>query len=221
MFLSLKLILKGTEMGKKLIKHYVITALIVFLSTTLSATELKLDGSIGYKFHDDKVTIFADKIMNKSIGGKSGTIKLAVYATDSFYDAGGLYGYILGEHTFDRELYGEYNFLNVQKTVDYKEPPIGKYYITIALLEFDGKDFKITDFASFKEPVLFGLAEDVKKQKDLEKEKDQQLAEKNKENELEEKKKKADEYKFSEDLRTQTLLTVLILGGLRHMVNVP
>ncbi|MCP3924355.1 MAG: hypothetical protein GY714_17405 [Desulfobacterales bacterium] len=208
-------------MGKKFIKQFIIISTILFIGISSNATELKFGGSIGYNFFKDKVTIFADKIMNKGKSGKSGSIKVAIYATESLYESGGLYGYLMGEHTFDNQLYGDYHFTDVQQTVDYIEPPVGKYYITVALMEYDGEDYRIKDFQSFKDPVVFGIDAEMKKELELQREKQQSLAEKNKEKELEEKKKKETEYKFQDDLRTQTLLTVLILGGLRHMINVP
>lgn len=202
-------------------KKIIVLTITLFVSLSINASELKFDGSIGYRFDNDKVTIFADKIMNKTIGGKSGSIKVAIYATDNLYKSGGLYGYVLGEHTFDKQLYGEYQLLDIQQTMDYVEPPIGKYYITVALLEYDGNEYRVTDFESFKNPVTFGLHADMQKEIEDQKKKELELAKKNEEKMIEEKKKKEEEYKFKDDLRTQTLLTVLILGGLRHMLTVP
>jgi hypothetical protein len=208
-------------MRKTLFKNFIVFSLTLFVCISINAAELKFEGSIGYKFDNDKVTIFAGKIMNKAKGGKSGSIKVALYATDSLYQAGGLYGYVLGEHTFDKQLYGEYQLLDIQQSMEYIEPPVGKYYITVALLEYDGNEYKLTDFESFKNPVTFGLHAEMQKLIEEQKKKELELAQKNEEKKIEEKKKKELEYSFKDDLTTQTLLTVMILGGLRHILSVP
>ena len=69
--------------------------LILFCSIELSAQSLS--GSWGYEIDGKEITLYGDKISNHNNGGRSGTLKVAVYATNYPYNGGAINGYKLYE----------------------------------------------------------------------------------------------------------------------------
>tara|TARA_B100000767_G_C19486994_1_gene418586 strand:+ start:160 stop:570 length:411 start_codon:yes stop_codon:yes gene_type:complete len=119
--------------------------LILFFSIGLSAQSLS--GNWGYRINGDQITIYGDKIINKNNGGKSGTLKLAIYATRNPYNGGSISGYKLHEYRLD-PLKAGYERSNISNTGWNSAPPGGRYAITIVLLEYDNGGYGIVDYVS-------------------------------------------------------------------------
>ena len=92
--------------------------------------------------------------ISHSRNGKTGTLRLSIWATRQPYKGGGINGWILGyarkEALREGMIYPSSNHV-----VDYQAPPPGNYYVTIALQEYDGRDYKIMDYHTFDGTFTF------------------------------------------------------------------
>ncbi len=125
-------------------KHLLWIFLILIFSTKIDAQNL--DGYWGYRINGKKITLYGDKIENLNSGGSSGTLKVALYASDYPYNGGTLNGYKLYEITLD-PLSGGYYYDDISKTGYCSYPPSGSYYMTIVLLEYN-YNYEIIDYIS-------------------------------------------------------------------------
>ena len=85
-------------------------------------------------------------ISNHNYGGSSGTLKVALYATNYPYNGGTINGYKLYETQLD-PLDAGYSYNDISNTGYCSHPPSGSYYLTILLLEYD-YNYKIVDYIS-------------------------------------------------------------------------
>ena len=125
--------------------------LILFCSIELSAQSLS--GSWGYKIDDKQITLYGDKISNHNNGGRSGTLKVAIWATNYPYNGGTINGYKLYEYKLDPLDAGRY-YYDVSNTGWCTHPPSGGYYLTILLLEYN-HDYEIVDYISMNDYTRF------------------------------------------------------------------
>ncbi len=86
--------------------------------------------------------------------GSTGTLKLALWATDAPYRGGGIKGYQLGFVT-KAALKPGYSYSAVKNLAPYKKPPSGRYYLSLVLSEFSGGDYKIVDYLPSSTPATF------------------------------------------------------------------
>ena len=86
--------------------------------------------------------------------GSTGTLKLAVWATDAPYRGGGIEGYQLGFVT-KTALKPGYSYSAVKNRAKFKRPPSGTYYITLVLSEFSGSDYRIVDYLGASKTMSF------------------------------------------------------------------
>ena len=124
----------------------------ILLNTQLSSQNLS--GSWGYEIDGNQITVYGDKIQNQNNGGRSGTLKIAIYATDYPYSGGYLNGYNLFEYTLD-PLDGGYIYTNISKTGWCTYPPDGSYSLTILLLEYSYGDYEIVDYITMNGYTYF------------------------------------------------------------------
>jgi len=120
-----------------------ILALVVFNSLNSQ----NLSGNWGYRINGNQITLHGDKIQNQNNGGRTGTLKLIVYATDYPYRGGSLRGYNLFERKLD-PLDAGYYYYDISKSGWCTYPPSGSYSITIALLEYISYDYQIVDYVT-------------------------------------------------------------------------
>ena len=106
-----------------------------------------LSGNWGYKINGNQVTLYGDKIQNQNNGGRTGTLKLVLYATDYPYRGGSLRGYNLFERKLE-PLDSGYYYYDVSKSGWCTYPPSGSYSITIVLMEYISYDYKIVDYVT-------------------------------------------------------------------------
>ena len=136
----------------KLRKIFAIIILLVFVacvSNAFAQTRLSIAGSTRYKLRGNQVTIYAQKIANNSpVGTHSGTIKLQLWATRRQYTGGTLNGYKLAEIKVG-VLNGGNVFREINRTVYYKRPPAGSYYMTLVLAEHDHGRYYTADWKNY------------------------------------------------------------------------
>ena len=126
------------------IKHSLGFLLILIFSVEISAQSLS--GSWGYKISGKQITLYGDKIRNYNNGGRSGTLKLAIYATNYPYNGGSINGYKLYETQLE-PLDAGYSYNDISNTGWCTYPPKGSYSLTILLLEYS-YNYEIVDYIS-------------------------------------------------------------------------
>jgi len=123
--------------------------LIFFLILTISVSSTNaqnFSGSWGYKIDGKYISLYGDKIENQNNGGRSGTLKVAIYATNYAYNGGNsLNGYLLYEYSLD-PLNAGYYYSDISKTGWCTYPPSGSYSLTIVLLEYISYQYEIVDY---------------------------------------------------------------------------
>lgn len=120
---------------------------ITFDNQRFLGKELEFMGTTGYSFKKGKLTIRAKKIINHRNGGKSGSLKLSIWAIKEPYSKGSIKGHVLGECQL-KELEGGYSYNDIEREVNYSAPPKGEYYTCILLSEFEDS-WCIVDGRSF------------------------------------------------------------------------
>ena len=111
-------------------------------------------GSWGYEIDGKEITVYGDKIQNQNNGGRTGTLKIAVWATNYPYSGGYINGYNLFERKLE-PLNGGYYYQDVSKSGWCTYPPSGRYSITILLMEYISYDFKIVDYITMNRYTSF------------------------------------------------------------------
>lgn len=108
-----------------------------FASAQLS--DLKLSGLIRVQVDTDSVEVEVSAIKNREQSGKSGSLKLAVYATKEPYKSGTISGTKIYESRIEQLRAGYTRNIKLKGAM-LKKPMEGRYYVTVLLLEYDGKD---------------------------------------------------------------------------------
>lgn len=121
-----------------------LTLLLLFVPF-LSVCAQNFSGNWGYTIDGNYITLYGDKIDNQNNGGRSGTLKIAIYATDYPYSGGYLSGYLLYEYALD-PLEAGYYYSDVSKTGWCTYPPKGTYSLSIILLEYTYSDYEVVDY---------------------------------------------------------------------------
>tara|TARA_Y100000739_G_C20286008_1_gene318846 strand:- start:100 stop:504 length:405 start_codon:yes stop_codon:yes gene_type:complete len=119
--------------------------LILFFSVEISAQNFS--GNWGFELDGKEITLYGDEIQNQNNGGRTGTLKVAIYATNYPYSGGYLNGYKLYEYQLD-PLDAGYYYTDVSKTGWCTYPPTGSYSLTILLLEYISYDYEIVDYVT-------------------------------------------------------------------------
>jgi len=133
----------------------VFTSIFFLLLSFHSFSQIEFIGDVGYEIDldDSEATLYADKIKNNRSGGTSGTLKLFLFFTDSKYSGDRLYGYPVAEYRFSSKLEADEYFYDVERTVEFKFPPNGYYYVTMALSEWGGDEYEVVDYVNFDDRV--------------------------------------------------------------------
>lgn len=119
--------------------------ILLLLFPLLSINAQNLSGSWGYQINGKQITLYGDKIENQNNSGRTGTLKVAIYATNYAYSGGYLNGYLLYEYQLD-PLDAGYYYTNISNTGWCTYPPSGVYSLTILLLEYTYSDYQIVDY---------------------------------------------------------------------------
>ena len=127
------------------------------------ANGLDLVGNLAYNYvyngNSGTLRMTADQVRNSRSGGVSGTLQLRLWATTTAPVFGQtINAFVLGVYTLG-QLNGGTSFFNVDSgLVAFTPPPAGTYYITMALMEFDGSSYVYQDFLTFSNLQTFGNA---------------------------------------------------------------
>lgn len=114
---------------------------------TVSAGSLDMSSPASWAAKKGKVNIKVAKINNPG-SGKSGSLRLRLWAEKSKYAGGGLSGYILGTRSLN-PLSAGYHYTNIKGKVRYTKPPSGRYHTVLTLEEFTSSGWKTRDYISF------------------------------------------------------------------------
>ena len=125
-------------------KRFFLTGIIINLLLFCDLKAQNFSGSWGYKIDGKNITLYGDKIENQNNSGRSGTLKVAIYATNYPYNGSYLNGYKLFEYKLD-PLDSRSYYYNVSKTGWCTYPPSGSYSLSIVLLEYISYDYQIVD----------------------------------------------------------------------------
>ncbi|MGV3658563.1 MAG: hypothetical protein ACO1TE_00210 [Prosthecobacter sp.] len=87
------------------------------------------------------LTMKVGKITNNK-AGKSGSLRLAVWATKQPYNGGRINGFQLGS-VDKKALEKGYSYSDVVNTAKFKKPPAGTYHTALFLLEYNGEEYVI------------------------------------------------------------------------------
>jgi len=125
-------------------QYFLGIVLISIFSIQLDAQTLS--GSWGYQIDGKQITLYGDKITNQNYNGSSGTLKVALSASNYPYSGGTINGYNLYEMQID-PLTAGYSYNDISNSGYCSYPPSGSYYLTILLLEYN-YSYEIVDYIS-------------------------------------------------------------------------
>jgi hypothetical protein len=137
--------------------------LILRAPQRLEANGLSLEGNLAYSYiytgSSGTMNMTADRVHNTRTSGVSGTLQLQLWATTAQPVFGQtIFSYTLGVYTLGTLSAGQ-SFFNVNTgTISFFPPPPGTYYITMALMEYDGTQYVYQDFLTFSFLKTFGSA---------------------------------------------------------------
>ncbi len=118
---------------------------------------LELDGAVTYNYNGNALNMTAEQVRNARSSGVSGTLQLRLWATSTFPVFGStINAFVLGTYSLGQLNAGS-SFFNVDTgTIPFTPPPAGTYYITMALMEYDGTQYNYQDFVVFPTQRTFG-----------------------------------------------------------------
>lgn len=122
---------------------------------------LELDGTVTYNYNyngnSGTLEMTAEQVKNTRPSGVSGTLQLRLWATTSAPIFGQtINAFVLGAYTLG-QLNGGSSFFNVDTgIIGFTPPPPGTYFITMALMEYDGSQYNYQDFIVFPTQKSFG-----------------------------------------------------------------
>jgi len=119
-----------------------------------SAGDVTFVGDVWWESGNGRVEIFAERIQNERLSGKSGTLRLRLWATTTPYSGGTLQGWPLAKKRVGRVTAGFYvEFLG--SGFFRPPPPDDEYYVTLTLEEFVRRRWEIVDYITFPGTSLF------------------------------------------------------------------
>ncbi|MBN2825711.1 MAG: hypothetical protein JXQ76_10320 [Campylobacterales bacterium] len=138
-----------------MLRKLALLALFVsFFTSSASAKSLYFDGYTSYNRYGSNITLSADYIRNTR-NARTGTLKMQLWATRSKYRGGYINGYIVGETTLD-PLYANRYYRNVSRTVYFRQPPAGYYYMTLVLAEYrHNGQYQTMDYVNYRRQERF------------------------------------------------------------------
>lgn len=118
-------------------------------STNTGSSKLEMECPCTYVVNGESGAVSVARIINGLDGGRSGSLKLKLWATENDYVGGNIQGYVLGEVGFNPLVGGAF-YTDIQGNFNVQSPPRGNYYVILTLTEFrDGRDY-IVDYVSLE-----------------------------------------------------------------------
>ena len=115
---------------------------------------LDLAGPASWKTKGSRVKIKVAKVANLRNSGKSGSLRLRLWAVKKRYKGGRIKGYVMGTRNMN-PLKAGYQYTDLGGKVALKRPPSGRYYTTLTLEEYTSSGWAIRDFISFSGKTKF------------------------------------------------------------------
>ena len=119
-----------------------------------SATGIDLSGSVSWRTSGTTINMTAGKVANLSSNSSTGSLRLRIWATRSFYSGGSISGYIMGTLNLN-PLQAGYYYSNINNTVSYSRPASGTYYTTMTVEEYTNSGWVIRDYINFSGTTRF------------------------------------------------------------------
>lgn len=142
--------------SRKIAVILILFVLFVGISNVAAAqTQLSISGRTRYTLKGDQVTIYAERLSNKSpVGTHSGSIRIQLWATFTQYTGGTLNGYKIAEIDLG-VLNGGNDFREINRTLYVKNPPPGSYFMSIVLAEYNNGKYWTADWKNYPKRQIF------------------------------------------------------------------
>lgn len=108
---------------------------------------VEMTGASSWATSGNQVEIKVAKVSNKA-SGRSGSLRLRLWAVKKRYSGGRISGYIIGTRSL-KPLSAGYAYTNISGKVPYKRPPSGRYYTALTLEEYTSSGWVSRDWVSF------------------------------------------------------------------------
>ena len=116
-------------------------------------TNITFVGAVSWSAGNGRVQFFAEEIFNERVSGRSGTLRVRLFATSTRYTGGDvLEGYLLATKRVGR-LSAQSN-ISFSRSTFFHPPPPGEYYVTMTLEEYF-QGWNIVDYVTFDDTSLF------------------------------------------------------------------
>ena len=127
---------------------------LLTIASAQSVREIDLECPCSHSSQGGFITLNASKVTYNGTG-RTGTLKLKLWATTTRYAGGNISGYVLAEGRLGELRTNEY-FDSPSLTTPYTAPPDGTYYITMTVTEYHGGEDLTADFATFDRTITVG-----------------------------------------------------------------
>jgi hypothetical protein len=108
-------------------------------------------GDVSWLAGNGRVQIFAEQILNERAGGRSGVLRIRLWATSTAYDGGAaLQGFPMATKRVGRVDAGFF-IQNFSRTTFFRPPLTGNYYVTMTLEELVRGRWEIVDFFTWED----------------------------------------------------------------------
>jgi hypothetical protein len=112
-------------------------------------------GEVSWLAGDGRVQFFAEQILNERTSGRSGVLRLKLWATSTPYEGEDLLqGFPLAVKRVGRVTSGFY-LENFSRQAFFRRPPEGDYYVTMTLEELVRGRWEIVDYVTYPDLNLF------------------------------------------------------------------
>lgn len=132
-------------------RSVIASILFLAIAQSVSAQNLDLSGSIGFYFSAgmDSVMMEAENVENPRSVGTSGSVRIILMCTTSNQVEGSINGFTFSSYMFPKTFAAGELYYKFSAMVPIKMPPIGVYYIAMALLEYKKGAFVMQDYEYF------------------------------------------------------------------------
>jgi hypothetical protein len=126
-----------------------------FVENIAPNNDVSFAGNIWWQSANGRVQIHADEITNDRASGRTGVLRVRLWATTTPYNGGSvLQGYALATKRVGR-LSAGYYIPNFSASTWFRPPAPGDYYVTLTLEEFTRGKWDIVDYITFPDLNLF------------------------------------------------------------------
>lgn len=127
-----------------------------FVEDIESAGDVTFVGDVWWEAGNGRVEIYAERIQNERDFGKSGVLRVRLWATSTPYDGGAvLQGWPMATKRVGRVLAGFYRPDFFARTFFRPPPPDAEYHVTMTLEEFVRGKWEIVDYITFPDQSRF------------------------------------------------------------------